>query len=522
MRATKMFFHPLNALLCIAVLLSGGCGGGGGGSRDSSSDDTTPAIYSFTGQINAAPDTLVESGAVTISGIDAPASISISGGEYSVAGRPYRDSPSTIQNNQAVRVRVRSSNESAGSVSATLKIGGVRGIFTVITADFDHRIEAEAATQNGGANTVTDSAASEGGTVFIGSAGFGISTAKSMDAETLIIAYRADAAGALSVTVNGGSVGSFTLRPTEGAYATSSLVTSVHAGDVIAIVNETGGATETYIDYIEFAAGPFRLVSTLAHTGFTTSDGISVGPNGDIYVSGGPAAQNILRITPEGEISVFATGFVSANSSDFDSSGNLYVADYQANAVRKITPTGVKTIFASSLNGPSGIWVDQNDNVLVSLFGANFSGTGASVLRITPGGAISTYASGGGLQDVIGIVGDENGQIYASNWASGRIYKITDGTVTLLAQTGGSANEICYSNGYIYVPSPGSARLRRVALDGTVENFIGTSRQQTVNGLLADADFEEPNSCDFSADGTVLYVMDRGNGFLRKIDSGTP
>jgi flagellar hook assembly protein FlgD len=29
-------------------------------------------------------------------------------------------------------------------------------------------------------------------------------------------------------------------------------------------------------------------------------------------------------------VSVFAAGFVSANGSDFDSSGNLYVADYQA------------------------------------------------------------------------------------------------------------------------------------------------------------------------------------------------
>jgi hypothetical protein len=45
--------------------------------------------------------------------------------------------------------------------------------------------------------------------------------------------------------------------------------------------------------------------------------------------------------------------------------------------------------------------------------------------KITPDGVVSTYATGG-LQDVTGIVGDENGRIYASNWAGGSLFDITE------------------------------------------------------------------------------------------------
>ena len=190
-----------------------------------------------------------------------------------------------IQNTQRVRIRVRSSSESSGVVSATLTIGGISGTFTVKTVNFTGRVEAEAASPIGGATTVADAAASKGKAVFLGSAGLGISIAESLDAKALILAYRTDTAGTLEAKVNGASAGKFTLRPTAGAYATSSLVVSVHAGDVIAIASpSTAGSSETYLDYVEFAASPFRSVSTVATVADPwATDGVSVGSNGDIY-----------------------------------------------------------------------------------------------------------------------------------------------------------------------------------------------------------------------------------------------
>ena len=116
--------------------------------------------------------------------------LSITGGEYSIDGKAYRDNPGTVKINQQVRIRVRSSSESSGEVSATLTIGGVSGTFTVKTVNFTGRVEAEAASPIGGASTVADAAASKGKTVFVGSAGLGISTDDSVDAKALILAYR--------------------------------------------------------------------------------------------------------------------------------------------------------------------------------------------------------------------------------------------------------------------------------------------------------------------------------------------
>lgn len=509
MQQTRSSFFKLGALLLAAVLLQG-C-----------KPDTTPDPFTFASQSRVSPDTPIESEAVTISGINLPAKLSIDGGEYSIDGGAYRDNPGVITNEQQIRIRLRSSAEPSGEVSATLTIGGVSGTFTVKTLNFTGRVEAEDANPIGGAHAIGDDAASKGKTVFLGSAGFGVTITDTLDAKAVILAYRADAGGALEARVNGAAAGMITLRPTAGGYGTASIVVAVHAGDIVTLASPANvGASETYLDYVQFADSPFRWVSTVATvTAPWATDGVSVGPNGDIFVSG---PGSILRVTPEGQVSVFATGLVSANGSRFDSKGNLFVADYDGNAVRKITPDGVVTTFASGLDGPAGVWLDQDDNVLVSLYGAGYSGTGAAVLRITPDGTVSTYASGGGLQDVASIIGDENGNVYAANWGSGTFFNVTDGNVSLLAQTGGASNFVCYSHGYIYIPSPVSALVRRVSLDGAVETFIGTETRQIVDGPIATADFERPNACAMTADGTVMYVMDRERGLLRRVDAGMP
>lgn len=510
MQQIKKSFLPLGALLLAAVLLLQGC-----------KPDTTPDPFTFASQSRVSPDTPIESEPVTISGINLPAKLSIDGGEYSIDGDTYRDHPGVIRNDQQIRVRVRSSAESSGEVSATLTIGGVSGTFTVKTLNFTGRVEAEDASPIGGASTVGDAVASKGKAVVLGSAGLGISIAETLDAKALILAYRADGAGTLEAKVNGAAAGRITLRPTGGAYGTASIVVSVHAGDVVTIASPAdAGASETYLDYVQFADSPFKWVSTVATvTDPWATDGVSVAPNGDIYVSG---PGSILRVTPEGQVSVFATGLVSANGSRFDSKGNLFVADYDGNAVRKITPDGVVKTFASGLDGPAGVWLDPDDNVLVSLYGAGYSGTGAAVLKITPDGTVATYASGGGLRDVASIIGDEYGRVYAANWGSGTFFEVTDGNVSLLAETGGVSNFVCYSHGYIYIPSPASALVRRLSLDGAVETFIGTETRQIVDGPIASADFERPNSCAMTADGTILYVMDREKGLLRRVDAGMP
>lgn len=54
-----------------------------------STADTTPDNFAFTDQTNVALSTVIESSAITVSGINAAAAISVTGGEYSINGGAY-------------------------------------------------------------------------------------------------------------------------------------------------------------------------------------------------------------------------------------------------------------------------------------------------------------------------------------------------------------------------------------------------------------------------------------------------
>jgi len=269
----------------------------------------------------------------------------------------------------------------------------------------------------------------------------------------------------------------------------------------------------------------FQEVTTLANSGIVPgekkygADGISVAKNGDVYVSSGPLSKGIIKITPRGVVSEFATGFKSANGSDFDSIGNLFVADYASNAVKRVTPDGEVSIFADNLDGPAGVYVDHDDNVIVGLYGSNFSGKGRTVLRISPDGKQSVLATGNGLKDVIGVVGDENGEIYAGNYKGGELFRLIDGKLKLLAKVSVKVNMIDYSQGYIYIAN--DSRIVRVNTStGQEESFSGTSESTTKDGPIASADYVMPTALAFSEDESILYVVDQTTGDVRKISKG--
>lgn len=67
--------------------------------------DKAPESFSFTPQVDLAPDTLVVSNTVTISGIDSEVSLSISGGEYSVDGADFTSAAGIILNDQTLQLR---------------------------------------------------------------------------------------------------------------------------------------------------------------------------------------------------------------------------------------------------------------------------------------------------------------------------------------------------------------------------------------------------------------------------------
>ena len=97
--------------------------------------DTTPDNYSFTAATLADFSSPVESNTITISGINAPTTISISGGEFSINGSTTWQTSGTVSNLQTVKVKVNASSALNTTTSATLNIGGVSKTFTVTTKD---------------------------------------------------------------------------------------------------------------------------------------------------------------------------------------------------------------------------------------------------------------------------------------------------------------------------------------------------------------------------------------------------
>lgn len=95
--------------------------------------DTTPIAFRFTDVTEVPRGTRIESNSVTIDGMEAPTSISVNNGEYSIDGGAYTSANGTIANGRSVKVRQLSSTLYATATDTTLTVGGVSDVFTTIT-----------------------------------------------------------------------------------------------------------------------------------------------------------------------------------------------------------------------------------------------------------------------------------------------------------------------------------------------------------------------------------------------------
>jgi hypothetical protein len=221
---------------------------------------------------------------------------------------------------------------------------------------------------------------------------------------------------------------------------------------------------------------PAGVVTTLANVGAGLSAngviGVAVDGNGNVYVSQTPN-NRISKITPNGTVSILAGsatgGLASAGAADgtgtaasfsspegvaVDSAGNVYVADFNNNEIRKISPAGVVTTLAgsttpgsadgtgsgASFNQPTGVAVDANGNVYVVDSG------NSSLRMITPAGVVTTPtlgSNGNGATNVTpkAVAVDAKGNVFVTS--SNQVFMRTPtGTFNLLAGSGdnGSAN----------------------------------------------------------------------------------
>ncbi|MDO3628689.1 NHL repeat-containing protein [Mucilaginibacter sp. BT774] len=245
---------------------------------------------------------------------------------------------------------------------------------------------------------------------------------------------------------------------------------------------------------------------------FNKPFGVATDAAGNVYVA--DAGNNLIRMVgTAGMVSTFAgTGIAgSSNVADsvtfnsplgvaVDGSGNVYVADYENNLIRKVTQAGiVRTLAGSGAKGaddgldtaatfnlPEAVAVDGTGNVYVADNGNDL------IRKITPAGQVSTFAGSGqpGKSDGTGTSASFNSPFGIAVDAAGNVY----------------------------VADSGNNLIRKITPDGTVTTIAGSGSKGANDGAGNAASFNTPSGIAVDKSGNI-YVADENNNLIRKITS---
>jgi sugar lactone lactonase YvrE len=324
------------------------------------------------------------------------------------------------------------------------------------------------------------------------------------------------------------------------------------------------------------------VVSTLAGTGaigldngtgatatFNKPRGVAVDTSGFVYVT--DYSNNVIRkISPDGVVSTLAgegsiglsngSGATATFSSPYglavDSSGFVYVSDYNNDLIRKISPEGVVSTLAGAgfagygngagsnarFYGPSGVVLDSSGHLYVSDYLNRLirKVSNAGVVSTVAGGAAQLTGSADGTGatasffNPAGIAMDSSGHLYVADSYNHRIRKISpEGVVSTLAGT-----VACYNNflegtgatakfyfptgvavdtsGNVFVADQLNHRIRMITSAGVVSTLAGVGWSGHADGTGATARFNYPYGVAIDNSGN-LYVADNTNNQIRKI-----
>jgi DNA-binding beta-propeller fold protein YncE len=187
-------------------------------------------------------------------------------------------------------------------------------------------------------------------------------------------------------------------------------------------------------------------VSTFGSAAWFTFEGLATDMAGNAYVMATDdrsptAAGTIYKFTPDGERIVFGSvpGTPDALQANwglaFDSAGNLYAADGNAQTIYEFAPNGARTVFVGPSafapgESPVGLAFDGSGNLFVSI--ETFTDPGAdSIVYFTPTRVKSTFATG--LTFPRGLAFDSLGNLFVAEANA-----IPDGDILKFPPGGGS------------------------------------------------------------------------------------
>jgi uncharacterized protein (TIGR03437 family) len=258
---------------------------------------------------------------------------------------------------------------------------------------------------------------------------------------------------------------------------------------------------------------------------------------GNVYFS---SLHSVFKVDPAGNLTRLAGNGRAGNSGDFgsatsaqlnnpmgmalDGAGNLYVADRDANVVRRISGGAISTV-AIGLNQPFDVAVDSRGSLFVADAGND------RVVRVGADGTLADVAAGSQLNHPEGLAIDANDNLYIADTFNGRVLKVTSdghlstiagiGTTGVFSGDGGPAVNAAISlptavaldtQGNLYIADFGNARVRKIS-NGVITTVLGSANGAPIleGEPAASTRLEGPTGVAVDRAG-VIYFAEGGIG----------
>ncbi len=365
---------------------------------------------------------------------------------------------------------------------------------------------------------------------------------------------------------------SFTFKVNDGKAESNIATVSISVSQVIGI-----SVIATVAGNGEISYGGDGGIATGARLMFPS--GVTVDPEGNLFIADS-GNHRIRKVDRNGIITTIA-GFVnlweggysgdggpavqaelhSPEGVAIDGLGNLYIAEYENDAIRKVSPGGIITTIAggrwgrggdggpateAGLNGPTGVAVDNLGNLYIA------DQWNQRIRKVDKNGIITTLAGNGSegysgdggfatqaqLHSPTGVAVDTAGNVYIADWGNQRIRKVdTNGIITTVAGNGtpgyngdgGAATQARLyqpagvaldASGNLYIAEYWNCRIRKVDLYGIITTVAGNgiSGDSGDGGSATEGRLRAPRSVTLDMSGN-LYIADLGNHMIRKVDT---
>jgi sugar lactone lactonase YvrE len=300
---------------------------------------------------------------------------------------------------------------------------------------------------------------------------------------------------------------------------------------------------------------------------FNNPQGLSVDSKGNLFVS--DTYNDLIReVSVSGNVSTVAgnqtigyvngpalsAAFYAPNGQAFDAQGNLYVADFGNNIIRKITPAGVVSDFAGTgvagyrngaadtahykgttdslamFNNPQGVAVDAAGNVYVADRGNNVireiltTGRTKTIAGNKVKGFIDATDEQAFFNNPTGVAVDSKGNVYVTDQGNSALRMISPaGVVTTLVGNPIQSSLLNFpsaitidATGNLYLTDEGG-RIFEFTTAKVLYLLAGKLNSPGfTNGPGATATFNNPQGIAVDASGNI-YVSDQNNNCVRKI-----